>query len=99
MTPQDYNKIKPVLERVNRLQEQYRHRQIQGALHYAKKAGLRPDYNGLGYLMFCLHNWTIGDGEYANNVFARKALDAWNTRFSCPWNSDRIYRLACARFK
>ena len=84
-----------ILQRANRLVEQKTDAQKRLAYWYAAKAGY-PKADG--YLMHCLHNWTLGNGSEAGNEFAKKAVHAWFTagnggdRFVC-----NVYKLALAK--
>ena len=71
----------------------------QLAFYYARKSGVFGNAKPCGEWFHLLHNWTIGNGPAAGNVFAIKALETWNRR----WNGQheqmkRVYSMAYNRY-
>jgi len=96
----------PGINRVNKITLWLERRQAkqakavaQLAFYYAKKSGVFGDSEPCGEWFHLLHNWTLGDGPAVGNVFAHKALDAWNRRLDGHYErKSRVYGLAYTRY-
>lgn len=85
-----------VCKRMDGFQADFERKSVQLAKHYAAKAGYPK---ATGYTFFCLHNWTLRGGSESGNVFAQKALAAWNGRFGNYYErKNRVSALAYAKY-